>query len=355
MNKIVSVLALLVACSQVFAKMTPSDMSMAMFRSALIKEPTVFKAKVSVEAWDSVAPRDKKPMEKVRDLFLAVRVSPYNAKTEQSTANHICYVKKSSEAGKIVASALKDGGIHAALVSLRYSGNPDFEGVCVLDEIEMLEGGTSQEISVKFSATRIGIVRHKDYDMVEGKITATVKSQLKFFKRPVLRVVVLTEENGSLVVRDSLMDEPNIKVLSTGSDTLLRYTTTDGSSENESPAFGRYVEELSKNQTEVSKAVFSTVSYYGLPMGFELRRTIKGTFRKEHIFGYAKFDKDENAKMIGCRIEMWYRGNCVATYDTIKSSDSKKYQLPEDWHVSFMHPEKFKYRSPFSSKSAVRR
>ena len=62
----------------------------------------------------------------------------------------------------------------------------------------------------------------------------------------------------------------------------------------------------------------------------------------------------ENAKMLGYRIEMWYRGGCVAVYDTIRASDLKKLQIPEDWHVSFAHPEKFKYRSPYSKKDAVK-
>ena len=73
-----------------------------------------------------------------------------------------------------------------------------------------------------------------------------------------------------------------------------------------------------------------------------------------HLFGYAKFDRDENAKMSGYRIEMWYRGVCVSVYDTIRSGDLKRLQLPEDWHVSFKHPETFKYRTPYSKKAAVR-
>ena len=248
---------------------------------------------------------------------------------------------------------MRDGGIHGALVCLRYSDKPDFEGVCVLDEIEMLDEGMSNEISVRFNSTRIGVVKHKGFDILEGKISASVKSQLKFFKRPVLRVVVLSEENGSLIVRDSIMDEPNIKVLSQ-STTLGRYTTTEGNANNEPCPYVKYIDEISKNQSEVSKATFANVSYEGLPMGSEYRNTVKGVGRQVHIFGYARFDKDENAKVLGYRTEMWYRGACVAFYCTLRSSDMKKYELPEDWHVSFKYPEKFKYKSPYSSKNAVR-
>ena len=335
------------------AKMVPSDMSMAMFRSARIKEPTVFKAKVAIAAWDSVWSQERGPMENYRDQFFAVVVRPYVEKGDVSGFHHFCYVKKSSEAGKIVASELKDGGIHAALVCLRYSGNPDFEGVCVLDEIEMMDKGASSEVSVRFSGTRISLVKHGEYDMLEGKISASIKSSLKRFKRPVLRVVVLTDENGSMVVRDSIMDEPNIKMLN-DSDTLTHKTTTAGDSENEPPTWQRYIEEISKNQSEVTKDTFTNVSYLGLPMGSQGRKTIKGLTRTVHLFGYAKFDRDENAKMIGYRIEMWYRGVCVSVYDTIRSGDLKRLQLPEDWHVSFKHPETFKYRTPYSKKAAVR-
>ena len=351
--KLISAMIVTAVCLPSLAKMSPSGMSLAMFRSGRITEPTVFKAKVAIADWDSIWHQERGPTEEFRNQFLAVRVRPYNSKMEQSAARHHCYVKKNSEAGKIVAEALKDGGVHAALVSLRYSTKPDFEGMCVLDEIEMLEADYSDEISVKFSGTRIGVTKHKEYDMLEGKITASVRSKLKFFKRPVMRVVVLSEENGSRVIRDSIMDEPNIKVISRA-DTLSRYTTTEGNNENEPPPYERYIDEISKNQSEVSKDVFANVTYTGLPMGKEHFRTIKGTYRTVHVFGYARFDKDENAKMLGYRIEMWYRGSCVASYDTIRASDLKRLELPADWHVSFKHPEKFKYRSPYSRKDAVR-
>ena len=337
---------------QALAKMTPSDMSMAMFRSARIKEPTVFKAKVAIAPWDSVYYEERGPVEDFRNQFLAVRVQPYNARMEQSAARHFCFVKKSSEAGNVVASALRDGGIHAALVSLRYSDKPDYEGVCVLDEIEMLEYGEATDISVKFTSTRISVVKGKDRDILQGKISARISTSKKFFNRPVLRVVVLSEENGSLVIRDSIMDEPNIKVIGV-SDTVSRYTTTEGNDQNEPPPYERFIEEISKNQSEVSKEVFSTVTYNGLPLGLREKRTISGA-KIVHEFGYAMFDRDENAKLLGYRLEMWYRGSCLAVYDTIKPAQIKKLQLPDDWHVSFSYPDKFKYRSPFSKKAAVR-
>lgn len=114
-----------------------------------------------------------------------------------------------------------------------------------------------------------------------------------------------------------------------------------------------FLREISANQSEVSAERYKSVSYVGLPLGTQGRLGLRG-FRTQHMFGYCKFNKDENAKMLGYRIEMWYKGGCVAAYDTLRPSDIKKLQIPEDWHVSFKHPQKFKYRSPFSSKAAVR-
>ena len=62
MNKIIGAMVLAMACCQASAKMVLSDMSMAMFRSARIKEPTVFKAKVVIADWDSIWYQERGPM-----------------------------------------------------------------------------------------------------------------------------------------------------------------------------------------------------------------------------------------------------------------------------------------------------
>ena len=83
MKKLISAIFLVVTCSQAFAKMAPSDMSMAMFRSARIKEPTVFKAKVTIAAWDSIWYAERGPMEDFRDQFLCIRVYPFLEKSRR--------------------------------------------------------------------------------------------------------------------------------------------------------------------------------------------------------------------------------------------------------------------------------
>ena len=329
--------------------LTPSDMSMAMFISGRVREPTVFKAKVSfcpdTYHWN-------RQIEDLRDQFWAVRIETVQSRGDLSQSYLYCYVKKSSDAGKIVAESLKDGGEHMALVQVRYSDKQRFDRCCVMDAIEMVAEVGTADITVKFGSTRIAVTKSENYDYLQGKISVLIKSSLKVFAKPILRVVVLSDENGARVVRDSIIDEPDIKVLD-GSDSVERDTTTAGNDRNEAPSWHHYIEEISANQSEVSAERYKSVTYVGLPIGSEYRKGLKGG-RAQHMFGYCKFDKQENAKMLGYRIEVWYKGGRVAVYDTLRASDLKKLQLPDDWHVSFKHPQKFKYRSPFSNKSAVR-
>ena len=160
----------------------------------------------------------------------------------------------------------------------------------------------SDELKVKFGATRIGVTKSKEYDYLQGKIAVTIKSKLKVFAKPILRVVVLSDENGSRVVRDSIVDEPDVKVIS-ASDSIEHDTTTAGNDRNEPPHWQHYIEEISANQSEVSAERYKSVSYVGLPIGTEVRKGLKG-LREQHMFGFCKFDKQENAKMLGYRIEI---------------------------------------------------
>ena len=338
-----------ISANLLLGALTPSDMSLSMFKSGRVREPTVFKVMISVAGsgyyWGG-------QIEDYREKFWAVRMRPAQSRDHSGAAYLYCYVKKSSEAGKIVAESLKDGGEHSALVQVRYSDKPQFDRCCVMDAIEMSAGEASEDVKVKFGATRITVTKSEQFDYLQGKIAVTFKSKLKAFTKPILRVVVLSDENGSRVVRDSIIDEPDLKVIS-DSDSIEHDTTTAGNDRNEPPFWHHYIEEISANQSEVSAERYRSVTFAGLPIGTETRRGLKGS-RTQHVFGYCKFDKQENAKMLGYRIEVWYKGGCVAVYDTLRASDVKKLEIPENWHVSFKHPQKFKYRSPFSNKNAVR-
>ena len=330
-----------------------------MFKSGLVTEPTVFKVKVKVAsdhyAYNDLIVNYEGTNFDVRAQFWAVYVCPFNSRGDMSRERLICFVKKESSVGQTIAEALKDGAYHAALVSLRYSKNEKFRTCCVMDEIELAANDASSELTGKFQATRLAIVKGKEDQYIQGKIGLTLRTSLKFFKKPILRVVLLTEENGARVVRDCIVDEPNIKMLSS-SDTIDNHTTTNGDDNNEPYGVRRYIEEVSASQSEVSKEKYANVTYVGIPLGgLYLRSVSSGGFktRKRDLFGYARFDRDEKATMLGYRIELWYNGSCVSTYDTIRESQLNRLQLPEDWHVSFKYPEKFKYRAPLSKKNVT--
>ena len=355
MKRIIAAFCAMVALVST-AEMVPSDMSMAMFMSGRIQEPTVFKVEMAIAPWDyNILPTltDKFTEDECRNLFWAVRLRPFRSRSDHGLPWSItCCVKKNSEAGNIIKEALKDGGWHAAHVQMRYSSDPKCSKCCVIDEVEMLAAEKPSDIKVRFSNTRIGVVKSKGYDYIQGTITATISSKLKYFKKPVLRVVLMTDENGSRVVRDVLIDEPNVKMMGT-SESLRQYTTTDGNRGNEPCMITRYIEELSSSRSEVAKAQYAKVSYVGLPMGSQLGHGVKG-WKLRNMFGFAKFDRDENARLVGYRLEMWYDGNCIAVHDTIGPGAIKRLQIPEDWHVSFKYPDKFKYSNPFSRKHVVR-
>ena len=101
----------------------------------------------------------------------------------------------------------------------------------------------------------------------------------------------------------------------------------------------------------MSKEKYGTVTYAGIPLDTQYSRSISGRTKEKYVFGYAKFDRDEKAVLLGYRIEVWYNGACVSVFDTIKASQLNRLQLPEDWYVSFKYPEKFKYRAPLSNKN----
>lgn len=334
-----------------FAALTPGDMSLAMFKAGRVSEPTVFKAKVALLSQNNGTWYDESPLLEVRDQFWALRVAPIARRQDAGFSGIVCYAKKNSAAGKIIEQALRDGAYHVMNVQLRYSTKEAPRDFCEVDAIEPLDQ-TAGEVTARLGATRIGVTKNEKFDYLQGKITVSYRTRLKFFKKPILRVVLLTDENGARVVRDCIIDEPDVKMLGS-SDTVERNTTTAGNSQNEPPLWHRYIEDISRNQTEVSADRYRNASYVGLPLGSYSRLGLKG-YKTVHVFGYGKFDKDEKAKMIGYRIEVWHDGTCIEEYDTIRASDLKRLSLPDDWHVSFMHPEKFKYRSPFYSKQVVR-
>ena len=228
------------------------------------------------------------------------------------------------------------------------------------------------EVKAKFSTTRIGVTKSADFHYLQGKISVSYKSASKFFKKPILRVVVLTEENGARAVRDTIMDEPNLKIVSdresdggywceswwnnnwvTKTTTMPEHWDSDSIGKNVPDPRCRTIAEISSNQVEVAKAKYAVANYLGLPLDVQVRQGLKGT-KFQTMFGYCRFNWNEGVKMLGYRLEVWQGGQCVAYWDSISASEIAKYEIPEDWHVSFAYPDKFQYRSPWAAKKVVR-
>ena len=75
-------------CSNILhGALTPSDMSMAMFKSGLVKEPTVFKVMISVAGhdycWDY-------QIDRFRDQFWAVRMRSVHSKDDLERTGLYC-------------------------------------------------------------------------------------------------------------------------------------------------------------------------------------------------------------------------------------------------------------------------
>lgn len=264
--RLVIMVLLLSATSSAWSELTPSGMSLAMFQSGRVRETTVFRVKIKVASdwyvWSEP---------KMRDKFWAVYIRPFLSRDDAGMADFVCYVKKESAEGKVISESLKDGNYHAAMVALRYSD----EGCCELVDIEMLAAAVESDVSARFSSTRISTAKIRDNQYVKGKISLSIKTKLKYLKKPILRVVLLLEENGARVIRDSIMDEPDIKMLN-ASDSIDNYTTTDGNENNEPWFRRRYIDEISAAQNEVTIEKYRNVSYVGVPLDSHWRKGIKG-------------------------------------------------------------------------------
>ena len=335
MKKLVLFIAIIVSVCSV-AKMTPSDVSLTMFRSVRMVEPTVFSVKVAISDWDSIG--DAYQMRKYRDQYYAIGVIPIERDRNQRFTSFTCFAKKDGKVGEIIFDSLKDGKWHAAYVKLRHSKQQNFENICLLEEIEIVgsykteetDNSKENEIEAKFGTTRLSIIHGRDIDYLAGRISLRIKTKLKYIKKPVLRVVVLTEEAGILEVNDAILPSKDVKGIS---ESFSRRDWREGA---------EIAKEISLEQTEVASSSYANAIYSGLRLGKSFRTSIRGG-KLYDLIGYLKLSRDKKCNLVGYRIELWHKGRCVEFYDTIKQATIKKYELPDDWYVSNKYASKYKY------------
>lgn len=384
---IVSVMAFTFSAlaSEGFGSTVSSGVSLPVFMSTQIVEPNVFTANISIADWENYSiPYVLR--ESYRDKLYAVRITHNeNQPNQLSRSAYCCFAKKDTPVGKLVFDILKDGQMHLVRVKMRHCLIKDLncgpmrpgtrirdgvvyrtesdQKICIIESIEVIQKNDTlqskskwvQEIDAKFTKTRLSMVQSKDMDYIQGTISARIKSKTKskYIKKPILRLVVLTEENGALHVNEMIMKD-------VGVNKLPRYIVDSGFENSENQSLS--IEELSYNQTQVSLSTYSNVSYYGYtledPNSYSVStyRSRDGRSRSYITYrssdkksrtptGYIKFKLDQEVKMIGYRIEMWNNGVSVSSFDSMRDNVLKKFDLPEDWYISNKYTQKFKYKT----------
>ncbi|MBO5905520.1 MAG: hypothetical protein J6Q84_03770 [Kiritimatiellae bacterium] len=385
---IVSVMAFTFSAlaSEGFVSTVSSGVSLPVFMSTQMVEPSVFTANISIADWENYSiPYVLR--ESCRDKLYAVRVtSNVNQSNQFPRSSYCCFAKKDVPVGKQVFDILKDGQMHLVRIKMRHCLIKDLnfgptrpvtrvrdgvvyrtesdQKVCIIEEVEVLQNKIEvqqskskwiQEIDAKFTKTRLSMVQSKDMDYIQGTISARIKSKTKskYIKKPILRLVVLTEENGALHINEMIMKD-------VGVNKLPRYVFGSSIESNENQSIS--IEDLSYNQTQVSLSTYSNVSYYGYTLEDDNRYSVNtyrsrdGSSRSYITYrssdrksrtptGYIKFKLDQEVKMIGYRIELWNNGVLASSYDSMRDNVLKKYDLPEDWYISNKYTQKFKYKT----------
>ena len=353
----------------------PSGMSFTAFKEKQPSEPAVFKAKIRFgsgnHAYCDLLQNFDGPEKEAKNKFWAVRVLPMDRQAVDSGDGGLaCFVtKNAADFGKEVVGLLDDGAYHVALVKLRFLSGRKFRQCCVMDEIEMWSAKAAEAFkdkvrNVDFSAAELRVAG-SERRYVRGKIgvVMNIDPNVGVLTRPVLRVVMLTREKtrkNRYTVTDCIIEEPNAKTIDPFSANgnpgaaVARHTTTGVGGNGKSPSSPnrhRCVEEISASQSEVFSRNLATLSYVGIPLAAWQSDTGQSDGNGANdMTGYALLG--EGAELFGYRVELWCDGACVKVHDTVNPHQRKELDIPDDWHVSFKHPEKFKYSAPVPQKDA---
>lgn len=370
MTRAMTLVTLMLTAVCTHGALKESEVSPTFFKAQKMTVETVFRATVSLSTAEVAELRARK------NLYWAVNAALVGVDDDARTESVVTVVERESLVGKKVLEILKDGKEHKALVAVRYrtlpadaddKSEPEIceltdmaecgRGWTVLAEGETAEAGAGEvtDITARLTKTRLTVMKGNECDYVQGKIGMQIRSSQKFFAKPLLRVVLLVDENGSRAVRDMIVHDPDIKVVEeiTASN-WMPFTTTMPGVENAPDSRCRTIKDISEEQAEVAREKYAKVEYEGVWLGTQNRHGVKGNW-VQTLLGYSVFDRDEKAKILGYRIEVWYKGVCVESYDSLSASKRKSLQLPDDWHVSFKYPTKFAYKSPWASKKTASR
>lgn len=184
--------------------------------------------------------------------------------------------------------------------------------------------------NVRFSSPSLIVSRAKSGSeaIVTGQFRVDMSFARATAKRPVVRLVAICEENGSLVVHGVFLDRLRTNDAMKRGDIMQAYKNAGveiPSKEREAaysdPA--RFTPLL----PEVTKAAYAAPVY--------------GTGEIDR--GFFRLGRCATLpKIVAYHIELWQNGVLVASWDSSRTGLGK-YGLPADWHVWKKYPQKFKY------------
>ena len=296
-KKLLCLASFAVGVCTVWGAMTPSNMSLTMFKSGMVTDPTVLKVNAKLTTDQSAY---NSQIFDYRTKFWAINIRPSRRAGDVKSGDLTCYVKKDSKAGRIIETNLKDGAEHTALVKLRYSKNENFNECCVLDEIEVLVVEETSDLTAKFDTTRLYVVMGKGTHYIEGRVTLSVRSKLKYFTKPLLRVVLLMEEDGTRIIRDCILDDPK-------PDGKM------GVDYNHTRRGQASIGEKSASQPEVAKEKYGTIKYEGYLV-----------HKNKRCYAFYYTHNGRKRQLLGYRLEYWYKGACISTFDTFSAMELRK-------------------------------
>ena len=201
---------------------------------------------------------------------------------------------------------------------------------CLVAALAATPAPQAEVRNVRISSPKILLSREKSGSDVQvvGQFKVEMSFAKKTAKKPVVRLVCLSEVGGTLAANCIFLDKPETNRGLNRSEiaaALKASGVVSGSKETEKfnadPAkFTPYLAEVTKDA--YLSAIYGTA---------ELNR------------GFFRLGRSEKMpRMLLYRIEVWQNGLCVAKYES-SHTGLGAYDIPPDWYEWKKYPQKFKY------------
>ena len=184
--------------------------------------------------------------------------------------------------------------------------------------------------NVRISSPKILLSREKSGSDVQvvGQFKVEMSFAKKTAKKPVVRLVCLSEVGGTLAANCIFLDKPDSnKGLSRSEIAAALKVSGVASGSKETERSGADPAKFTPYLAEVTKDAYLS-AIYGTA---ELNR------------GFFRLGRSEKMpRLLLYRIEVWQNGVMVAKFDSSRTGLGA-YEIPADWHEWKKYPQKFKY------------